>query len=84
MLHNKLLTSITCRFGMTAFGYYTLGMELSVEVSFPIDQTFGTSLMFMSGQIQGGLLVLISEAMNQPLSSKYQGIQVSTWFKILW
>ena len=48
------------RFGTFGFAYYTLGFELAVEESYPIDQTFGTAMLFFSGQLQGAILIAIS------------------------
>ena len=36
-------------FGVFAFGMYPLGLELAVEVTYPVDESFSTALIFMSG-----------------------------------
>ena len=68
--------SLNFSFGTFGFGYYTLGFELAVEESYPIDQTFGTAMLFFCGQIQGGLLITIASALNTPLSANSQKYQV--------
>ena len=55
-------------FGIFAFGMYPLGLELAVEVTYPVDESFSTALIFMSGQIQGGALVIGSMFMEEELN----------------
>ena len=64
------------RFGTFGFAYYTLGFELAVEESYPIDQTFGTAMLFFSGQLQGAILIAISDSLSQPLAIDDIDIQV--------
>ena len=40
-------------FGVFGFGMYPIGLELSVENTYPVDEAAGTALIFLSGQIQG-------------------------------
>ena len=47
---------------------YPIGLELSVENTYPIDEAAGTALIFLSGQIQGAILILISGSLEQELS----------------
>merc|ERR1711970_495702 len=54
-------------FGVFGFGTYPLGLELSVEATYPVDESIGTALIFMSGQIQGGILVFASQMLEQDL-----------------
>ena len=46
---------------------YPLGLELSVEATYPVDESIGTALIYMSGQIQGGMLVFASQILQQDL-----------------
>ena len=55
-------------FGVFAFGMYPLGLELALEVTYPVDEAISTAMIFMSGQIQGGVLVVASLFMEQDLS----------------
>ena len=32
---------------------YPIGLELSVENTYPVDEAAGTALIFLSGQVQG-------------------------------
>merc|ERR1711970_1104151 len=54
-------------FGVFGFGMYPLGLELSVEATYPVDESIGTALIYMSGQIQGGILVFASQMLEQDL-----------------
>ena len=55
-------------FGIFAFGMYPLGLELALEVTYPVDESMPTAMIFMSGQIQGGILVIVSMFMEEDLS----------------
>ena len=54
-------------FGLFGFGMYPLGLELSVENTYPIDEAAGTALIFFSGQIQGSMLILVAGGLEQEL-----------------
>ena len=64
------------RFGTLAFGVYPLGLELSVEATYPLDEATGTVLIFLSGQIQGAILIIFSGLMAQELDSYGLSIEV--------
>ena len=64
------------RFGILGFGVYPLGLELSVEASYPVDEAAGTALIFLSGQVQGGILVLFAQILAQDLNEEAQEIEV--------
>jgi hypothetical protein len=38
------------RFGIFGFGMYPIGLELSVEATYPIDESAGTAIIFLSGK----------------------------------
>ena len=54
-------------FGIFGFGMYPIGLELSVENSYPVDEAAQTALIFLSGQIQGAILIAISGALEEDL-----------------
>lgn len=54
-------------FGVFGFGMYPIGLELSVENTYPVDEAAGTALIFLSGQIQGALLITIAGSMEKEL-----------------
>ena len=77
--HNDAhLYRIICRFGIFSFGYYTMGLELNVEATYPVDQVMGTAMIFASGQIHGAIFILISSALEKPLTTEAKLIQVQT------
>ena len=61
---------------MFSFGYYTLGLEFNVEATYPVDQVTGTAIIFASGQIQGDIWILVSGALEKPLTPEAKLIQV--------
>jgi len=63
-----LIMLFSAFFGVFGFGMYPLGLELSVEVTYPVDESIGTALIFLSGQLQGAILVFISSLLEQDLS----------------
>lgn len=66
----KSVLALSCAlFGVFGFGMYPLGLELSVENTYPVDEAAGTALIFLSGQIQGAILVMISGAMETDLKN---------------
>ena len=65
-------------FGVFAFGMYPLGLELAVEVTYPVDESFSTALIFMSGQIQGGALVIASMFLEEEMSESERQHDICT------
>jgi hypothetical protein len=61
---------------------YPIGLELSVENTYPVDEAAGTALIFLSGQIQAAILITISSAMEQELTPEAQKISVILVIKI--
>lgn len=68
--NQEAVLALSCAlFGVFGFGMYPLGLELSVENTYPVDEAAGTALIFLSGQIQGAILVMISGAMERDLKN---------------
>ena len=65
-------------FGVFAFGMYPLGLELALEVTYPVDESISTAMIFMSGQMQGGILVVASMFMEDDLSTRERHYDVCT------
>ena len=73
----SVMIALCCAiFGVFGFGMYPIGLELSVENTYPVDEAAGTALIFLSGQIQGSMLIMISGAMEQELSPGLAEISV--------
>ena len=77
------LLSLT-RFGMLAFGVYPLGLELSVEATYPLDEATGTVLIFLSGQIQGAILIIFAGVMAEELDDYGLSIEVRLSDFLFW
>ena len=64
----EVILALSCAlFGIFGFGMYPLGLELSVENTYPVDEAAGTALIFLSGQIQGAILIMISGLLEKDL-----------------
>ncbi|KAK3799318.1 hypothetical protein RRG08_048825 [Elysia crispata] len=55
-------------FGMFGFAIYPTSLELAVELTYPVAEATSTGLIFLSGQIQGIVLMLVNQYTAQPLS----------------
>ena len=55
-------------FGIFSFSYYSMGLEFAVEVTYPVDQAIGTAMIYASGQIQAAIFILVSGALETPLT----------------
>ena len=64
------LATFCALFGVFGFGMYPIALELSVEATYPIDESIGTALIFLSGQLQGGILIFVSEMLELPLGGE--------------
>ena len=54
-----------------------MGLEASVEATYPIDQAIGTAMIMASGQIYGVVFILLSEVLASDLIPEAASIQVS-------
>ena len=80
----SVMIALCCAiFGIFGFGMYPIGLELSVENTYPVDEAAGTALIFLSGQIQGSILIMISGAMEQELSPELVENSVSPTIKAI-
>ncbi|RUS84086.1 hypothetical protein EGW08_008125 [Elysia chlorotica] len=56
-------------FGMFGFAIYPTALELAVELTYPVAEATSTGIIFLSGQIQGIILMLVNQYTAQPLSA---------------
>ena len=68
--------SLYFSFGIFSFAYYSMGLEFNVELTYPVDQAIGTAMIFACGQIQAAIFILVSGALEQPLTAEAEKIQV--------
>ncbi|XP_037092614.1 solute carrier family 49 member A3-like [Pollicipes pollicipes] len=64
--------------GLVGVGTYPLAIELGVEATYPIDQTYSNSLIFIPGSLVGAVLVVLGTAMGRPISPAAQLREVCT------
>ncbi|XP_038064524.1 solute carrier family 49 member A3-like isoform X1 [Patiria miniata] len=60
-------------FGTFGFGAYPVIMELGVETTFPVSEATTTGFLFMAGQVQGILGILLSQFLGRDLSTAQLG-----------
>ena len=53
-----------------------MGLEFNVELTYPVDQAIGTAMIFACGQIQAAIFILVSGALEQPLTADAEKNQV--------
>ncbi|XP_067409595.1 solute carrier family 49 member A3 [Emydura macquarii macquarii] len=63
------LALISSLFGFFGFSIYPVVMELAVECSYPVGEGTSTGLIFVSGQIQGVILMLLLQALTVQTSA---------------
>ena len=68
--------SLYFSFGIFSFAYYSMGLEFNVELTYPVDQAIGTAMIFACGQIQAAIFILVSGALEQPLTAEAEKLQV--------
>ncbi|KAM9850073.1 solute carrier family 49 member A3 isoform 1-T1 [Aulostomus maculatus] len=69
MHQQKVAMAAVCSlFGFFGFSIYPVAMELSVECSYPVGEATSAGLIFVSGQIQSVLYILLLQALTTPLA----------------
>ena len=53
-----------------------MGLEFNVELTYPVDQTSGMAIIFAVGQIQAAIFILVSGALETPLTPEAKEKQV--------
>ncbi|KAB7499420.1 Uncharacterized protein Anas_08060 [Armadillidium nasatum] len=56
-------------FGFFGVGSYPVGLELAVEVTYPIEESVSTAFIFLSGQLQGLIAVVLVQSLARPQDS---------------
>ncbi|XP_028315665.1 solute carrier family 49 member A3 [Gouania willdenowi] len=62
------VAAVSSVFGFFGFSIYPIAMELSVECSYPVGEATSAGLIFISGQVQSVLYILLLQALTQPLT----------------
>ena len=53
-----------------------MGLEFNVELTYPVDQISGMAIIFAIGQIQAAVFILVSGALETPLTPEAKEKQV--------
>lgn len=69
MREQKAAVAAVCSlFGFFGFSIYPVSMELSVECSYPVGEATSTGLIFVSGQVQSVLYIILLQALTKRLA----------------
>uniref|UniRef100_A0A7N6B9F4 Major facilitator superfamily (MFS) profile domain-containing protein n=1 Tax=Anabas testudineus TaxID=64144 RepID=A0A7N6B9F4_ANATE len=83
MRQQKAAVAAVCSlFGFFGFSIYPVAMELSVECSYPVGEATSAGLIFISGQIQSVLYIILLQALTVRLTDSPQstcGDAVLSW-----
>ncbi|KAK9963425.1 hypothetical protein ABG768_006612 [Culter alburnus] len=65
----KIIIGAVCAwFGLFGYSVYPIAMELGVECSYPVGEATSSGLIFVSGQIQAALYMLLLQALAKPMA----------------
>ena len=67
--------------GLLGFAILPLSFELCLEITYPLDQAAGISLIYFVGQILAFGFILADGWLLQPLPQKFQDIEVRVHFR---
>nr|XP_019968463.1 PREDICTED: major facilitator superfamily domain-containing protein 7-like [Paralichthys olivaceus] len=69
MRQQKAAVATVCSlFGFFGFSIYPVAMELSVECSYPVGEATSAGLIFISGQVQSVLYIVLLQALTKRLA----------------
>ncbi|CAB1455722.1 unnamed protein product [Pleuronectes platessa] len=69
MREQKVAVAVVCSlFGFFGFSIYPVVMELSVECSYPVGEATSAGLVFVSGQVQSVLYIVILQALTKRIA----------------
>ena len=70
------LVVVTCiALGVFSLGIYPVMLELSVECTFPLDESVVTGLCYLSSAIQGSVLMIAENFFDMPLNEREENVQ---------
>uniref|UniRef100_A0A8C8E1P6 Solute carrier family 49 member 3 n=1 Tax=Oryzias sinensis TaxID=183150 RepID=A0A8C8E1P6_9TELE len=73
MPRQKFAVAAVCSlFGLFGFSIYPVAMELSVECSYPVGEATSAGLVFVSGQVQSVLYIIVLQALTTRLADSPQ------------
>ncbi|XP_043915041.1 solute carrier family 49 member A3 isoform X2 [Protopterus annectens] len=63
-----LVVVVCALFGLFGISIYPVCMELAVECSYPVGEATSAGLLFVSGQVQGIVFIVLLQVLAKPLS----------------
>ena len=70
------LVVVTCiALGIFSLGIYPVMLELSVECTFPLDESVVTGLCYLSSAVQGSVLMVVENFFDWPLNEREKSVQ---------
>lgn len=75
MQQQHVAVAVVCSFfGFFGFSVYPIAMELSVECSYPVGEATSAGLIFVSGQIQSVVYMILFQGLTTPMSEPSHSI----------
>ncbi|XP_031722797.1 solute carrier family 49 member A3 [Anarrhichthys ocellatus] len=69
MQEQKVAVAVVCSlFGFFGFSIYPVAMELAVECSYPVGEATSAGLVFVSGQVQSVIYIVLLQALTKRLA----------------
>ncbi|XP_045126677.1 uncharacterized protein B0416.5-like isoform X1 [Portunus trituberculatus] len=75
---HALLIISSILFGFFGCGVYPISLEIGVEITYPVEETISTTLIFVTGQILGVLMNYTANVLSSDLPPELQDIEVCT------
>lgn len=63
-------------FGFFGVGGYPIGLELAVEATYPVEETISTAFIFLSGQLQGAVMIALIGWLSTEQKPQFEHLQV--------
>lgn len=74
----ELVATFTGLFGFFGVGAYPIGLELAVEATYPVEESISTAFIFMSGQLQGVLIIALVTLLGRKQKPQFEDIETCT------
>ncbi|KAF2356546.1 Major facilitator superfamily [Trinorchestia longiramus] len=71
-----LILVFSALFGFFGVGGYPIGLELAVEATYPVEETISTAFIFLSGQVQGVVLIALVGVLQDDMQPQFADVQV--------
>ncbi|MPC11968.1 uncharacterized protein E2C01_004646 [Portunus trituberculatus] len=72
---HALLIISSILFGFFGCGVYPISLEIGVEITYPVEETISTTLIFVTGQILGVLMNYTANVLSSDLPPELQDIE---------